>query len=86
MLIFSPLVWNKYHLFLFPFWGWLAWEARQTNWRAALVIFAIAMEWGSWPNLPEPLNSHMLWGIVTIVVMAVARICTRAPPAMGEFL
>jgi hypothetical protein len=81
MLIFNPLVWNKYHLLLCPFWGWLVWEARQSKWRLALAIFAIAMVWGTWHmmwDLPEPFNSHMLWGAMAMVAIAVVRLA-RSP-------
>jgi hypothetical protein len=93
MLIFNPLVWNKYHLFLCPFWGWLAWEARQSKWRLAAAIFAIAMVWGSWHlmwDLPEPFNSHMLWGDLAIMAIATARLATddrgfaQSGPKPGE--
>ena len=26
MMLFSPICWNHYIVYLFPFWGWLAWE------------------------------------------------------------
>jgi hypothetical protein len=89
VLIFSPLTWNKYYLFLFPFWGWLVWEARHGKGRFIVVSLALLSTWGSWQvmvpfDLPEPLNSHMLWGAMAIVAIAVARLAVPAPVPSSE--
>jgi len=78
-LIFSPLAWNKYHLYLTPLWGWLAAETRGSRVRLIIVIGAIALAWGSWMtissiNLPEPLTSHMLFSAMLILGLAIARL------------
>jgi hypothetical protein len=77
ILIFNPLVWNKYHLFLCPFWGWLIWEARQSRWRTAVVSLAIAgiaLPWQFLGDLREPFNSHMLWAVIGMVGVGVVRL------------
>lgn len=77
MLIFNPLVWNKYHLFMCPFWGWLVWEARQSKWRMVVVGLAIAVVAGPWRlvrEIPEPFNSRMLWAVMGMMGVAVARL------------
>ncbi len=83
-LAFSPLTWNKYFLYLIPLWGWLAWEATQSRWRLVAVTLALMATWGPWEeidrlNLHEPFTSHMLWGLVAIAVVAIARLISPAP-------
>jgi hypothetical protein len=78
-LIFSPLTWNKYHIYLMPLWGWLAWEARQSRGRLVLAAAAVALSWASLMShapveLPEPLTSHMLWAAVIVMGLGLARL------------
>jgi hypothetical protein len=78
LLIFSPLVWNKYFVFLCPLWGWLGWEATQGRRRLILTVAIIACIYGPWHMLgsewSEPLNSHMLWGTMLVLVLAAWRL------------
>jgi hypothetical protein len=78
-LIFSPLTWNKYYIYLMPLWGWLAWEARQSRGRLFLAAAAMALSWASLMShssieLREPLTSHMLWAAVVVLSLAIARL------------
>ncbi|HEV2296091.1 MAG TPA: glycosyltransferase family 87 protein [Tepidisphaeraceae bacterium] len=76
MLIFSPIAWYHYYPYLFPFWGWLAWEAQRGRVRTAAVVLIVLL--AIWPwcasprlNLPEPFNSHLLWSTVLLLGLAV---------------
>ena len=75
-VIFSPIAWEHYQLYLCPFWGWLIHGAEQSvRWRITIVA-AIASSASSLAllpviALPEPLLSHMLWsGIVFLTYSA----------------
>ncbi len=79
MLIFSPMCWEHYFCYLCPFWGWLIWEAQQGPWRRVAALTTIATQWvplpvNPWVSLPEPVNSYMLWGLVLMFGLAVARL------------
>ena len=84
LLIFSPLCWEHYFIYLCPLWGWLVWEARQgPGLRSAAAIGAIAIHWATLPpvwhgkSLPEPLNSYTLLSMIVIFVMALVRLRDR---------
>ena len=82
MLIFSPICWEHYFSYLCPFWGWLIWEASQGPWRRIAGLAAVAAQWvplpvNPWVSVPEPINSYMLWGLVVMCAMAVARLASR---------
>jgi hypothetical protein len=79
LLIFGPLYWEHYPVYLCPLWGWLAWEARLSMPRMILVVAAIALTWVPVPaipgvRLPEPVNSHILASTVIILGLATARL------------
>jgi hypothetical protein len=90
LLIFSPLFWEHYHIYLAPLWGWLVWEAAQTRWRMALVIIALALAWtplpviGALRPLPEPVNSGMLFSAMLILGIAIDRLRRPAAPAAPQ--
>ncbi len=50
-LIFSPVVWNSYQLYLMPFWGWLLAEGLRSRVRGALAGAVIAAGWIPWPTI-----------------------------------
>jgi hypothetical protein len=63
LLIFSPIFWEHYPVYLCPLWGWLIWEARRCPGRALLAVVAIALTyvpWTAWFDLREPYNTHIL--------------------------
>ena len=74
MLIFSPICWEHYLIYLCPLWGWLAWTSRQSRVMRIIVAAAIALTWLPLSRvkltLPEPVASHMLWGMILIFGMA----------------
>jgi len=54
-LIFSPMFWENYVVYLIPLWGWLIWEARRSWVNAVIVVIALA-----YPMLPEfVLTAHL---------------------------
>ena len=68
-IVFSPIAWEHYQLYLCPFWGWLVREAeRPTRWRIAILgaLASSASSLAVFPavQLPEPLLSHMLWSSI----------------------
>jgi hypothetical protein len=86
-LIFSPLFWEHYFIYLCPFWGWLAWETRHTRARLLMVILAIGLGWAPYAvflrsYLGEPLTSHMLWSSMITLGLACRRL-TQAVPVAG---
>ena len=87
LLIFSPINWPHYFLYIVPLWAWLAWEAKQ-RWRlwpvVALIIAAMwlplcAVRGGQLP-IPEPLMSHMLLAAIAMLALSVWRLY-HAPPS-----
>lgn len=63
LLIFSPVFWEHYPVYLCPLWGWLVWEARRCWGTAVLAVIAIALTyvpWTAWMDLREPWNTHIL--------------------------
>ena len=78
-LIFSPISWDHYHLYLCPFWGWLVREAeKSTRWRipilAALASSASSLAVFPGVQLPEPLLSHMLWSSIFFLAYSAYRL------------
>ena len=87
MLVFSPILWEHYHAYLGPFWGWLgAWSRRSIQSRImAGVTLAMIYIPTRTPLLsasirrlmPEPLASHVLWGTVLFFAIAIAELRRR---------
>lgn len=91
LLIFSPLSWNTYQVYLMPFWGWLVWEGtRSWRWGAAAVA-AVAIGYVPWLSLwsmafgslpPQALMFSGLWSCAGILALATARMWQGSrPPA-----
>jgi hypothetical protein len=85
LLIFSPLCWEHYFIYLCPFWGWLCWEATLSPFRRVAAVAAIASHWLplpmlTWLHVPEPLNSYMLLGLLLMLALALLRLYERAAP------
>jgi len=79
LLIFTPLCWEHYFMYLCPFWGWLLWEGTRSRGRMIASVIAIALHWFPlptlrWLTLREPLNSYMLMGSVLMLAIAVLRL------------
>ena len=89
LLIFGPLYWEHYPVYLCPLWGWLAWEARLSIARMVFVAAAIAMAWVPVPaiqsiRLPEPINSHILASTLIVLGLAIVRLAGTQAPAPTE--
>jgi len=83
MLLFSPMCWDHYVVYLFPLVGWLIWEAGQS--RAALAVVAISMGlvWLPYTGIAqhvvrEPLASHVMWGIIGMWAIGLKRLARGA--------
>lgn len=79
LLIFSPLCWEHYFVYLCPFWGWMIWEATLSKARFIAIFAAILMHWFPlpvllWLHVPEPINSYMLLGLIIMFVLAINRL------------
>jgi hypothetical protein len=76
---FSPIFWDHYHAYLYPFWGWLAWEGHRSRIRLAAVLLIMAASYVPTPiltsiRLPEPLASHLLWSAAGMMMLGIARL------------
>jgi hypothetical protein len=77
LLVFSPVFWEHYPVYLCPLWAWLIWEAGRSWLRAALGAAAIASMYVPFTflfDLKEPLNTHMLPGAIVMLALAVWRL------------
>lgn len=79
--VFSPIFWNHYYVYLFPLWGWLAWEGLQSRTAGILVALAFILAWvpaGIVPSLaqqmPELVRDHMLLSALLVFAFAVIRL------------
>lgn len=79
--VFSPIFWNHYYAYLFPLWGWLAWEARRSRVACLVVAAAFALAWvpvGIIPSLaqriPEAARDHMLVSAALVLGFAIVRL------------
>lgn len=86
LLIFSPIAWEHWPVFLCPLWGWLIWESQHLKHLAPLPWVAILFMWApagifqvegffSYPIfLPEPLNTWQLFGVGLVFLLAIRRL------------
>lgn len=83
LLIFSPISWNTYQVYVMPFWGWLVWEGMRSRRRAVLVAVMLGITNVPWLSLwrhgfghlpPAPLELSGLFASAVIFGLASARI------------
>jgi hypothetical protein len=80
MHVFSPIFWNHYYFYLYPLWGWLAWEAlTQSTPRRVAAVAAMALAWvplAVMPRLDLPwvVSAHMLWSALIVGGLAMTRL------------
>lgn len=86
LLIFSPIAWEHWPIFLCPIWGWLLWEAREAGLRRQLAIGSLALMYfpagifqvGGFAKiplfLPEPFNSFQLIGVLLLLTLGFWRL------------
>jgi hypothetical protein len=93
MLLFSPICWDHYLIYLFPLWGWLAWEAMQSRTRCVLALVTMVIALVSTPAyppiaMPEPFNSHLMASVILTMSLGVARLISgtrrEQPPANAD--
>lgn len=89
LLMFSPIAWEHWPIFLCPLWGWLLFEAREAL--APRIAAFTSMALMSFPaglfhvkgfarynvTLPEPFNSTQLMGVGIFAVLAFRRLLSR---------
>lgn len=79
-LLSSTLFWGHYLLFIYPMWGWLAWEVFEARKWRALAVFSCALL--TFPLGPiahffsssPMLFSYQLWGTMIILFLGMARL------------
>jgi hypothetical protein len=86
LLIFSPIAWEHWPIFLCPLWGWLIWEAQQGGVRkvvaiTSLVLMTIPAGIFQVPGFfvtrfraSEPFNSWQLYGVFLTFLLALSRL------------
>jgi len=82
MLVFSPIYWEHYAVYLCPFWGWLVFEGGRSRSHAVRAVIGIALLWMPLAvvpgvRLPEPIGSHLLWGTILISELAMERLANQ---------
>lgn len=91
-MVFGPVFWNSYSIYLAPFWGWLLWEALRSARRLALAIVIVLLAWVPWSMLyivlfkratPEPLDSCCLWSAVLFLGLSLWRLGRRSASGDG---
>ncbi|HVT91041.1 MAG TPA: glycosyltransferase family 87 protein [Tepidisphaeraceae bacterium] len=88
LLLFSPIYWPHYILYLTPLIGWLVWEARQTILSRVLAIAAIVFISGPYMNVDygllslkhAPLNYYGMWAAVLVMILSVRRLLLKPVP------
>jgi hypothetical protein len=73
LLLFSPIYWAHYALYLCPFWGWMIWQARRTVSRVAvglaLAVMAFPVGGVTTYQPPQWLAALLCWG--TLLTFAI---------------
>ena len=86
MLIFSPVFWEHYPVYLCPLWGWLVYEGRRSWGFTIGAVIAIGLTYVPWTalmDLREPLNTHILPSALLMMGLAVWRLCESDPLSPG---
>ncbi len=91
LLIFSPIAWEHWPIFLCPVWGWLLWESREPGLARLTAVAALALMYlpagiiqvggvATYPVVfPEPFNSSQLLGVALVFALAARRLLRRPP-------
>jgi hypothetical protein len=81
-LIFSPVFWNHYLIYLMPFWGWMLWEGRSSWLRRGIAIAAVIVAFAPWKivygallrsHAPAILGTGALWSALLLFALALPR-------------
>jgi hypothetical protein len=91
LLIFSPVSWEHWPIFLCPIWGWLYWESCQSKAQRILVWSSLILMYfpagiiqvsgiATFPLiLPEPFNSSQLFGVILLFTVSYRRLIQALP-------
>lgn len=89
LLIFSPIAWEHWPVFLCPVWGWILWEARKPGLNRIVAVSSLLLMY--FPAgifqvkgflrlgiaIPEPYNSTQLAGTMLLLALASRRLITQ---------
>jgi hypothetical protein len=76
LLVFSPIAWLHYFMYLLPFSGWLVVQARKSVMRGAVVVAIIGLSYVPLQmvpsfNPPEPIFSYPCFSLMLLLALAV---------------
>ena len=81
-LMFSPVVWGTYVIYIAPFAGWILWEIYVSRWMAVLLAGPMLLLMLPWVPLlspwREPLQSSLFWALGAIFCAGALRLL-RSP-------
>jgi len=85
LLVFSPLCWEHYFVYLIPWWGWMCARATVCRSSRLLTYGAIGLSWLPLAVVPgvqvfEPFTSHMLLSLLcggAVAVLALREYCAE---------
>ena len=86
LLVFSPIFWEHYPVYLCPLWGWLIWESCRSRAMAVGTFISIALTYvpvTAWFDLREPFNTHILPSALIMLGLAMWRL-SKATVGPGE--
>jgi hypothetical protein len=89
LLIFSPIAWEHWPIFLVPMWGWLLTEMYNSGWKRLTAgislllmyfpagIFGVEGFFQTSFYIGEPLNSWQLMGAMLVFILSLVSIATN---------
>jgi len=88
LLIWSPISWNGYQVYLMPFWGWVIWEAKRSRVgaaAAAIIALSNLPILSTWSRLfgqlpPVLAATPGLWSAAATLVLAMTRLWSGLSP------
>jgi hypothetical protein len=90
LLLFSPIYWAHYALYLCPFWGWLLWQAREhgvvTRVATVFALAVMAFPFGgvTTMRLPQPVMALLCIGTATTFVIVSRGLLEQVMPAVSR--
>jgi hypothetical protein len=88
LLIFSPVAWSHYLIYLCPLWGWLACPTDQSPWRRAAAWIAMALIVFSPDQMPapaiDPWGVHLLASLGLMLGLGITGLYRLIPTARAE--
>jgi hypothetical protein len=79
-MIFSPIFWSHYLVYLVSFWGWILWESQGSRVTAWIALAAAALVWAPWGNMLRILTK----ATALVLGLAVRRMIRSGDSAEGE--